>query len=146
MQHSASHVATTALLPKWPQKLSQKLEHKCINYHRRKKKSRCDERMRANTCVNKSLVQALETCPFTDVTPPANAYGQPPKISCGSIPPDPPSLRCFFDQTPRLLFISLLILCGYNSRVAFISFESLVTSTTDKVRTNKTVKVARHCQ
>ena len=24
---------------------------------------RCDERMRVNTCVNKSLVQALESCP-----------------------------------------------------------------------------------
>ena len=29
------------------------------------------ERTRANTCVNKSLVMALESCPSSDVTPPA---------------------------------------------------------------------------
>ena len=30
---------------------------------------RCDERTRVITCVNKSLVQALESCPFSEVTP-----------------------------------------------------------------------------
>ena len=30
---------------------------------------RCDERTHVNTCVNKSLVQALESCPSSDVTP-----------------------------------------------------------------------------
>ena len=30
-----------------------------------------DERMHINTCVNKSLVQALESCSSNDVTPPA---------------------------------------------------------------------------
>ena len=35
----------------------------------------------------------------------------------------------FFNQTLLLLFISLLVLCGYYSRVAFISLESLETST-----------------
>ena len=32
---------------------------------------RCGERTRVNTCVNKSLVQALESCPSSGVTPPA---------------------------------------------------------------------------
>ena len=32
---------------------------------------RCHEKTRVNTCVNKSLVQALESCP-SSVTPPAN--------------------------------------------------------------------------
>ena len=36
----------------------------------------------------------------------------------------------FFDQMPRLLFISLLVLCSYYSRAAFISLESPETSTT----------------
>ena len=40
-----------------------------------------------------------------------------------------PYLPYFFDQTPRLLFISLLVLCGYYLRVAFISLESLETLT-----------------
>ena len=35
----------------------------------------------------------------------------------------------FFNQTPQLLCISLLVLCGYYSRVAFISLESPETST-----------------
>ena len=39
-------------------------------------------------------------------------------------------LPYFFDQTPRLLFISLLVLCGYYSRAAFIFLESLETSMT----------------
>ena len=30
---------------------------------------RCDERTRVIACVNKSLVQALESCPFSEVTP-----------------------------------------------------------------------------
>ena len=29
----------------------------------------CDERMRVIACTNKSLVQALESCPFSEVTP-----------------------------------------------------------------------------
>ena len=36
----------------------------------------------------------------------------------------------FFDQTPRLLFISLHVLCSYYSWAVFISLESLETSTT----------------
>ena len=32
---------------------------------------RCDERTRVNTCVNKSLVQALESCPSSVVSLPA---------------------------------------------------------------------------
>ena len=39
-------------------------------------------------------------------------------------------LPYFFDQTLLLLFISLLVLCGYYSRAAFISLESPETSTT----------------
>ena len=50
----------------------------------------------------------------------------------------------FFDQTPWLLFISRLILCGYYSRAAFISLESQ--ERLDKVCTSETVTVARHCQ
>ena len=61
---------------------------------------RCDERTRINTCVNKSLVQTLESCPSSDasaVLPTlipsivkirshaglVNAYGQP-KIGCNT--------------------------------------------------------------
>ena len=40
----------------------------------------------------------------------------------------------FFDQTPQLLFISLLVLCGYYSRAAFISLESPETSTMGWIR------------
>ena len=32
---------------------------------------RCDERTHINTCVNKSLVQVPESCPSSDVSPPA---------------------------------------------------------------------------
>ena len=32
---------------------------------------RCDERTRINMCINELLVQVLESCPSSDVTPPA---------------------------------------------------------------------------
>ena len=35
----------------------------------------------------------------------------------------PSQIPYFFDQMPRLLFISLLILCGYYSKAAFITLD-----------------------
>ena len=54
---------------------------------------------------------------------------------------------------PRLLFISLLVLCGYHSRAATIRGRCLFLwkagrhqRQLDKVRKSATVMVARHCQ
>ena len=50
----------------------------------------------------------------------------------------------FFDQTLRQVFLSLLVLCGYYSRAAFISLETWRHQRwLDKVRTSETVMVAR---
>ena len=52
----------------------------------------------------------------------------------------------FFEQTPRLLFILLLILCSYYSRAAFISLETLRRQRwLGKVRMSEMVTVARGC-
>ena len=40
----------------------------------------CGERTRVNTCINKSLVLALESYPSSDVTPPAVL----PTFFCGN--------------------------------------------------------------
>ena len=56
-------------------------------------------------------------------------------------------IQYFFDQTPRLLFISLVVLCSYYSRAAFISLESPWTSTKSWIRyASETMTVARRCQ
>ena len=56
----------------------------------------------------------------------------------------------FFDLMLRLLFISLLVLCGYYSRAATIRWRCLflwkARRRLNKVHMSETVKVARHCQ
>ena len=58
----------------------------------------------------------------------------------------------FFDQMLRLLFISLLVLCGYYSRVATIQGQHLFLwkarrhRRLDKMHTSETVTIVSHCQ
>ena len=53
----------------------------------------------------------------------------------------------FFDKMPRLLFFCCSFLCGYYSRVVFISSENLHghQQQLDKVCTSNTVTTLKHC-